>query len=98
MSFRILPGIALAAMVLAAPRAMALESEHWSKVSNQSGKTYTISVTDTTKVWGDLYIRRAGTKDEGKKLGAKGDSFSLEQGDYEFYFYTNALGLSLIHI
>lgn len=98
MSIRPLPGLALAALVLSSPRAMALEPEYWSKVSNNSGRTYTVTVTDTAKVMGDLYIRKAGIPGDGKKLGEKGASYSLEPGDYEFYFWTNHLGRIGIHL
>lgn len=98
MNARLLPGFALAFIVLTFPRAEGLDAEKWSKVVNQSAGTVTVTVTDTAKVMGSLYIRPAGSEGDGKELGRKGDSYALAPGSYEFYFWTNLAGAIGMHL
>jgi len=74
----------------------ALDTSNWSKVKNGTSKEVTITISDTVKTVGNLWIRPANDTTDGTRLSKKDDKFVLKpKMDYQFYFDTQYGSLSL---
>jgi hypothetical protein len=97
-------GLILCSLALGVGRPLAAQEKdsktpaNWSKVSNNSGRTYVIVNTDLTSKTsiGNLYCRKPGDKGPGKKVAQKGDTYVMGPGDHEWYFDTTG-GQFAIH-
>ena len=76
----------------------ALDTGYWSKVKNASAKEVTITISDTVRTVGILWIRADKETGDGTKLAKKDDKFTLKpKTDYQFYFDTQYGSLSLTY-
>lgn len=90
-------GLTVSALVLGGGSLVASpdHAKYWCKVENNSGRDYTLTINDTAKSVGSLWIRKAGDKGNGQGPMTKGATYHLAPGQYEFYFDTTLKTLGI---
>lgn len=85
----------LAALAAAQAHAAPSDPKCWSKVEVDPGTKYILTNDDKVAPIGTLWCRKKGDTGIPGKVGERGAAYTLESGDYEFYFDTTLKGIAM---